>query len=187
MDRHWHPDAEVPAYGSPAWHALPEQHPHRHRALLLAAEAWRRYWSPEMVTLRAEEAEQQIRARLRALAFELSEAMPARFIIGPSYRELAARQMLRSILRCGQPACTELIEITHPFPARWLDTDGYPAPAAVRCPAHDTPGIADQAPESGVRSPRAGAVRPSTALSAPHSQGASRPARDRLAAEGTAA
>ncbi|MGO1049188.1 hypothetical protein [Crossiella sp. CA198] len=183
MERHRHPDTAVPAYGSPAWHALPQHHPHRDRATVLAAEAWHRYWSPEMRTLRAEQAEREIRARFRAVAFQLSAGMPERFIIGPTYRELEARRALHTTTGCGHPGCTNQVWVRHPFPPRWLDTDGFPAPATVRCPTHDIPG---QAPDSGIPSPQDGALRPSTALSAPVPTATSRPGT-RQAGEGTAA
>lgn len=38
--------AEVPAYGSPEFDALPEASPLRVAAAVAAAEAWRTYWSP---------------------------------------------------------------------------------------------------------------------------------------------
>lgn len=38
--------AEPPAYGSPEWTALPEDHPLRVAAAVQAAEAWRTWWTP---------------------------------------------------------------------------------------------------------------------------------------------
>lgn len=47
---------EVPAYGSPEFHALPDTSPLRVASAVAAAEAWRTYWTPEehAARLRAE-------------------------------------------------------------------------------------------------------------------------------------
>ncbi|MCK2238066.1 hypothetical protein [Crossiella sp. S99.2] len=188
MERHRHPDTAVPAYGSPAWHALPQHHPHRVRATVLAAEAWHRYWSPPMLRLRAEQTERDFRARLRAVGYDVAAAWADQHVIlGPSYRALTARRTLRTTTSCGRPGCAEPVTVAHPFPARWLDAEGWPNKELVRCPAHDAHTTPNQNPESGVPQHQASAVRPSTGTSAPHLPSTSRPDRARPAAEGTAA
>ena len=52
-------DGPVPEYGSPEWQALPDHSRAKVAACVLAAEAWRTYWSPE-------EHERRLRAELEA-------------------------------------------------------------------------------------------------------------------------
>jgi hypothetical protein len=64
------------AYGTPAWHALPDGHPDRHAATLAAAEAWLAWWQPAAVATRQaaldDRIDRAVAARLRAASHDLS-------------------------------------------------------------------------------------------------------------------
>jgi hypothetical protein len=84
-------------YGSPAWHALPADHPHRHQAMQRAAEAWWRYWQPDAIALRraaeADRIDRAVAARLRAISHDIASTWTAHGLgAGPSWQELQRRR-----------------------------------------------------------------------------------------------
>jgi hypothetical protein len=85
------------AYGSPAWEALPNDHPEKFRAMRRAAEAWRRYWQAEAVATRQGAEQDRIDraalAQLRAVSHDVSGAADWHAIgRGPTWRELQCRR-----------------------------------------------------------------------------------------------
>lgn len=83
----------LPAYGSPEWQQLDRDDPRRAAAIVFAAECWRRYWTPDMVTDRAEQFETEIAARLREAAHAISAGQNwVRVANAPSYAELQRRR-----------------------------------------------------------------------------------------------
>ncbi len=98
-----------PAYGTEAWAALPDDHPGKHAAVLLAAECWRRYWAPDMTALRAEATERDRRARLRQMSADLAEGLDwRRQATAPSYATLDARRARPAAtvtVPCAEPGC----------------------------------------------------------------------------------
>lgn len=102
-------DRQPPEYGAPAWHALPAGHPDRERAVWRAAEAWRRYWTPEAIAarLRAELdlADRIWLERFKAMTADVSRAWDAvRYCAGPSFLELQRR---RATPARGEPTLAE--------------------------------------------------------------------------------
>jgi hypothetical protein len=88
---------QAPRHGSPAWHALPTEHPERLAATRRAADAWWRYWQPDAVaTRRAADADRldwAVAARVRAVSHDLSGAADwTRLATGPTWQVLQARR-----------------------------------------------------------------------------------------------
>ncbi|MQA14426.1 MAG: hypothetical protein GEV09_09705 [Pseudonocardiaceae bacterium] len=126
-----------PAYGTDAWVALPDDHPGKWVAVLLAAECWRRYWTPDMRALRADAAERALRVRLRAMCRDLADGRDWRqHATAPSYAELERRRATPPeivTVACVEPGCPA----TYSRPAH-LHRPGTPTP---RCWHHtDTAG-----------------------------------------------
>lgn len=125
-----------PAYGSRQWAALPADDPQRWAAVLLAAECWRRYWTPDMRALRADAAERALRARLRQMSWDLAAGLDwRRQARAPSYAELQRRRAQPPdtvTVACAEPGCPA----TYTRPAH-LTRPAQPAP---RCWHHGQPG-----------------------------------------------
>ncbi len=125
-----------PAYGSPEWQALGDEHPGKHAAVLLAAECWRRYWAPDMTALRAEATERDLRRRLREMSADLADARDwRRQATAPSYATLDARRARPAAtvtMPCAELGCPH----TFILPAH-LTRPGQSGP---RCWGHDEPG-----------------------------------------------
>lgn len=128
---------QPPEYGSPAWHALPADHPDRDRAVWEAAEAWRSYWTPAAIAerLRAELdlIDRATLDRFKAASADVSRAWDLSVhCVGPRHVELQRRRQLTSQLPCG--LCGEPVEFIHPLPDH-LAAD-LPNTSRVRCSAH---------------------------------------------------
>jgi hypothetical protein len=127
-----------PEYGSPTWAALPDTDPAKMLAVLIAAECWRRYWTPEARTWRAETAERDIRRRLRALSADLSTALDWRAFATAhtSYAELEHRRAIPPptvTAVCAEPGCQRV----HQLPAHLIPR---PGPWTPQCwPGQHTP------------------------------------------------
>jgi hypothetical protein len=128
---------QPPEYGSPAWQALPVDHPDRDRAVWQAAEAWRRYWRPDAIAerLRAELdlIDRITLDRFKAASADLSVAWDlSRYCTGPTQTELQRRRALVSRLPCA--VCSRPVDLVHPLPdelaARLPDTSW------ARCAGH---------------------------------------------------
>lgn len=126
-----------PAYGSPAWAALPDEHPGKQAAVLHAAECWRRYWQPDITALRADAAERDLRARLREMSWDLSAGRDwRRAATAPSYAELERRRDQPPAVvtvACAEPGCPASFTL----PAHLARAPGSPTP---RCWGHTEPG-----------------------------------------------
>ena len=131
---------QPPEYGSPAWHALPADHPHRTRAVWEAAEQWRRYWLPEAIAERLrielDLIDRVSLERFKAASTDISRAWEvSRHCVGPTFAELRRRRTLVSRLNCG--ICGQPVDLIHPLPddlaSQLPDTSG------VRCADHQPP------------------------------------------------
>lgn len=126
-----------PAYGSPAWAALPDEHPGKWAAVLHAAECWRRYWASDTRDLRAEATERDLRRRLREMSWDLSTDRDwRRAATAPSYAALEERRAqppATVTVACAEPGCPA----TFTRPAHLTRPTGQPAP---RCWGHSQPG-----------------------------------------------
>lgn len=100
-------------YGSPEWHALPAEHPHRLVAMQRSAQAWWRYWQPDAVTVRrgaeADRIDRAVAERLREISHDVSGAWVSRGLgRSPSWQELQRRRepwrYTSSVHRKGNPA-----------------------------------------------------------------------------------
>jgi hypothetical protein len=125
-------------YGTPAWHALPRDHPDRTRAVWQAAEAWRRYWQPAAIAERLRTEldfiDRVTLERFKTTSADVSRAWDASpLCAGPTHAELLRRRALVSRLPCG--ICSQSVDLVHPLPdelaARLPDT------SLVRCAAHE--------------------------------------------------
>lgn len=128
---------QTPEYGSPAWHALPADHPDRIRALRQAAEAWRRYWLPAAIARRLRNELDLIDRitldRFKAISADVSRAWDAsRHCSGPTFAELRRRRTLVSRLPCGE--CGEPVDLVHPLPDELANR--LPDTSGVRCTTH---------------------------------------------------
>lgn len=135
---------QPPEYGSPAWHALPVDHPRREQAVWEAAEEWRRYWQPEAIAerLRAELdlIDRATLERFKAISADVSRAWDAsRYCTGPSFAELQRRRTHVSRLPCG--VCGQPVDLVHPLPDELASR--LPDVSGVRCPAHQSPTTKD--------------------------------------------
>jgi hypothetical protein len=88
-----------PAYGSPAWSALPDDHPHKARAVVEAAEAWRHHRRPEQIAQRLHDElnaiDHEASTRLKQLALDIYQAGAGRWhriTTGPTATEMHQRR-----------------------------------------------------------------------------------------------
>jgi hypothetical protein len=130
---------QPPEYGTPAWDALPCDHPDRTRAVWEAAEAWCRYWKPEVIAERLRTEldfiDRVTLERFKTASVDVSRVWDAsRLCAGPTHAELRRRRALVSRLACG--ICRRPVDVVHPLPdelaARLPDT------SLVRCAAHES-------------------------------------------------
>jgi hypothetical protein len=83
----------LPVYGSDEWHALDDSDPRKSAAVSLAAECWRRYWTPEWVAARTEQFEAEVAERLKAAAVAISTGADwVKVANAPSYAVLQRRR-----------------------------------------------------------------------------------------------
>jgi hypothetical protein len=69
----------VPRYGSDEWDALPDQDPRRAAAIMVAAEAWRDYLSPERIAQdlldEMADRDRELSRRVRDASWDVSRAV----------------------------------------------------------------------------------------------------------------
>lgn len=80
----------LPEYGSAEWHALIPGDPRRFAALVVAAEAWRRFWEQDAVAERLRD-ELAVAAQLEAAAFADVAAGVRSHADSPSWSEIRGR------------------------------------------------------------------------------------------------
>jgi hypothetical protein len=133
----------IPPAGSRTWCALPDTDPRKAAAVVLAALTRLQDNTPAAISARLaaqhDEIERVCRERARNASHDMSAAQAWSSAIGPTYRELARRRLLRSSIQCGHPGCTMLVEFVHPLPDELAAR--LPDVSSVRCPEHLHPAV----------------------------------------------
>lgn len=86
----------IPRYGSQEWEALPDHDPRILAAIVVAAECWRDYCSPETVfedlIQSQREDDAMVFARITETSDDVHAGLPFGFVDAPTHRELVARR-----------------------------------------------------------------------------------------------
>lgn len=89
----WHRREDIPRYGTSQWNALADQDPRRAASVIIAAESWRNYTSPEQVAREMAAEVLQDRWELRQASLDVSRATDwAAVAARPTQAELQQRR-----------------------------------------------------------------------------------------------